>query len=241
MSFDIDAIIFIGFLVATVFLGLFSSYGVKNIKEFAVGDRNFSTATLVATIVATWISGEFFYSNIHETYTNGLYVMWISLGDHIYLFLIGVFFAKRMGEFLGKLSIAEAMGDLFGQRVRVVTAVVGFVSMAGLVGIQLKLTGLLFEHAMGIPSVYGTIIATIIVTLYSSLGGIKSVTFTDVIQFITFGVTIPIVAYVLLRSIENIDIVTNTLATNPAFDYKQVFDFSNPMAMKQLILFLSFF
>ena len=82
--------------------------------------------------------------------------------------------------------------------------------------------------------------ATLIVTMYSALGGIRSVTFTDVIQFFTFGVVIPIIAYVLLTSIDNLDIVADTLSNNPLFDYKRVFDFSNPLAFQQLLLFLLF-
>jgi len=49
MKFDIDSGIFIGFLVANLLLGLFSSCGITSIKEYAVGHRNFSTATIVAT------------------------------------------------------------------------------------------------------------------------------------------------------------------------------------------------
>ncbi len=240
MIFSVDSFIFIGFLVANVIFGLTSGHGVKNIKEYAVGNRNFSTATLVATIVATWVSGEFFYSNIFETYSKGLYAMWIALGDPIYLLTVGLFFAPRMREFLGKLSIADAMGGLYGDRARVITAMASVVGTAGLIGVQLKLAGLIFEYALGIPGVYGIITATLIVTMYSALGGIKSVTFTDVIQFFTFGVVIPIIAYVLLTSIDNLDVVKNTLSTNPLFDYKQVFDFSNPLAFKQLLLFLLF-
>jgi len=96
MIFSVDSFIFIGFLIANVVFGLTSSHGVKSIREYAVGNRNFSTATLVATIVATWVSGEFFYSNIFETYSKGLYAMWIALGDPIYLLTIGLFFAPIM-------------------------------------------------------------------------------------------------------------------------------------------------
>ncbi len=240
MIFSIDSIIFIGFLLANLYFGLSSSHGVKSIKEYAVGNRKFSTATLVATIVATWVSGEFFYSNIFETYSKGLYAMWIALGDPIYLLIIGLVFAPRMKEFLGKLSIADAMGGLFGERVRVITAVASIIGTAGLIGVQLKLAGLIFEYALGIPGVYGIIAATFIVTMYSAIGGIQSVTFTDVIQFFTFGVVIPIIAYVLLTSIDNLDVIKNTVSTSPLFDYRKVFDFSNPLAFKQLLLFLLF-
>lgn len=43
-TFDIDSGIFIGFLLATIILGFASSRGIRNIKEYAVANRNFSTA-----------------------------------------------------------------------------------------------------------------------------------------------------------------------------------------------------
>ena len=53
MTFDLDSLIIIGFLIANLWLGLSSSRGIASVKEYAVGNRNFSTATIVATIVAT--------------------------------------------------------------------------------------------------------------------------------------------------------------------------------------------
>lgn len=237
---NIDAVIFLVFLAVNLVFGLRFSQGISTIREYAVGDRNFSTATIVATIVATWVSGEFFFTNIAETYTHGLHFIWITvLGDFLCLLIIGMFFAPRMGEFLGKLSIAEAMGGLYGERVRIITAIAGFIGTAGLIAIQLKMGGMVFEYAFNLPSIYGIILAALIVVIYSSLGGIKSVTFTDVIQFFTFAVVIPIIAYALLTSIENVDIITNTLTFNPKFNYKEVFDFSNPESLHHL--FLAFF
>lgn len=240
MGYDINTVIFVSFLLITLVLGLSSSFGIKNIKEYAIGDRNFSTATIVATIVATWICGEFFYTTVSETYTNGLYSMWVFVADPLYLLIVGTFFAPRMKEFLGKLSIAEAMGSLFGQKVRIITAMAGFIGAAGLIGLQLKLAGLIFEYALGISNILGIFLAAIIITLYSSLGGIKSVTFTDVIQFFTFGVVVPLIAYVLLISLDDINIVVKTLSNDSLFDYKQVFDFSNDLSIDKLFLFLLF-
>ena len=73
MIASVDTIIFLGFLVVNIVLGLTSSRGIKTIREYAIGDRNFSTATITTTIVATWITGEVFFTTISETYSNGLY------------------------------------------------------------------------------------------------------------------------------------------------------------------------
>ncbi len=75
-------------------------------------------------------------------------------------------------------------------------------------------------------------------TVYSALGGIKSVTFTDIIQFITFYAIIPIVAYTFLNNVDNTDAITYTVLNNPLFDYKKVFDFSNDGNFIYISLFI---
>ena len=239
--FNIDATIFIGFLLANILLGLASSRGIKSIKEYAVGNRNFSTSTIVATIVATWISGEFFFTIVTESYSKGLNFIWVAvLGDFLCVFLVGFFFAPRMGEFLGNLSIAEAMGNLFGERVRIITAIASFVGVSGIIAMQFKIAGIITEYAIGIPSIYGILLAGIIVTLYSALGGIKSVTFTDIIQFITFSTVIPAIAYFILNNLNGTFSITKLISSNPSFDYKKVFDFSNEQSLYHLFLFCFF-
>ena len=228
MNFDINSYIFLTFLAANFIFGLWTSRGVTTLRGYAIGDKNFSTATLVATIVATWVSGSFFMVIMSEIYARGIISMILLVGEFISLILIGAYFAPRMGEFLGKLSIAEAMGDLFGNKVRIVTAVSGFIGVAGVIAVQLKAAGMLFEYALGVKPFYGIIFSGTIITLYSSLGGIKSVTLTDVIQFITFCVIIPLIGYYLFGDIRSSQIIFNTLETNPIFDYKTALSFSNP-------------
>ena len=237
MSGNWEIIIFGGFIIINLVLGLYFSKSVKTIKEYAIGDRDFSTATIVATLVATWITGEFFFGDIVENYNNGIYMMWAGvIGSLIALLSIGIFFAPRLAEFLGSLSIAEAMGGLFGKNVRIITAISGIIAASGMVAVQFKVAGTVFEY-LGVPSKYGILIAGLIITLYSSLGGIKSVTFTDVIQFFTFGTIIPIIGFFILNSLNSLEDVQVVFSTNKLFDLGEVFDFSQPKAFFYLILF----
>ena len=240
MIASVDTIIFLGFLVVNIVLGLTSSRGIKTIREYAIGDRNFSTATIAATIVATWITGEVFFTTISETYSNGLYFIFAAAGDVFGLLFIGFLLAPRMGEFLGKLSIAEAMGELFGSHVRIITAFFGCVGTIGIIAVQLKISGVVFEYCFNIHQYYGVIIGGIIITLYSSLGGIKSVTFTDIIQFFTFGTIIPSIAFFILGTLDNSNAILDTITKNPLFDYNQVFNFTLPKSQYFLFLFLFF-
>jgi len=64
MNFNIDITIVVGFLIATLAVGVLRGGHVSNVREFALGNRNFHTGALVSTIVATWISGSFLFVSI---------------------------------------------------------------------------------------------------------------------------------------------------------------------------------
>jgi Na+/proline symporter len=149
---------------------------------------------------------------------------------------LGPPFSSRIGEFLGNLSIAEAMGNLFGKRVRMITALAAFIGVAGIIAVQLKVAGSIFEHALGFSKIYGILLAGIIITLYSTLGGIKSVTFTDVIQFLTFATVIPAISYFLLTSLDNTPLITDYFTTHTLFDFQTTFNFSQPQNLTYLFL-----
>ena len=142
-----------------------------------------------------------------------------------------------MEEFVGKISIADAMGGLYGNKVRIATAIAGFIGTSGYIAVQFKVIGSLFDYCFNIESAYGVIIGAFIVILYSSFGGIKSVTFTDIIQLLTFGTIIPIIAFFILREIDSFDSVLFTLKNNELFDYKTVFDFTQPKSLYYLFFF----
>jgi Na+/proline symporter len=111
----LDIILFSLFLVINLVLGLVAGRHVKSIRDFSVGNKNFSTATITSTIVATWIGGGCMFYGPQNIYTNGLQSIISFIGTALCLLITGQFLVIRMGEFLDKLSIAEAMGELSEQ------------------------------------------------------------------------------------------------------------------------------
>lgn len=84
MNFNLDMIIVVVFLAINLIAGLYSGRGIKTIKEYAIGTRNFNTATIAATIVATWISGSYFTVSVSQIYRNGIWFVPAALSDIIY-------------------------------------------------------------------------------------------------------------------------------------------------------------
>lgn len=150
-SFNIDSAIVIGFLTITFIVGLVYSTKINTIKDYALGDRNFNTSTLVSTLVATWVSGSLFVLGISETYSKGIIFILINVIGNLVSFVIVAFvFAPRMSEFLGTVSVASAMHSLYGKEVRIITAICGIISVAGYIAVQFKINAVVFGYFLGI-------------------------------------------------------------------------------------------
>ncbi|AVP87832.1 hypothetical protein phytr_9020 [Candidatus Phycorickettsia trachydisci] len=239
---NLDLVLFSAFLILSLFLGIISSKKVTNISEYAIGNRDFSTATMVATLIATWVGSSFVSYGIIETYRRGIYFLIPAAIDASLLFFIGWIFAPRMGEFLGKISIAESMGELFGQRSRMATVAFSLIRSIGSLAVQFKVAAKIMELIFGTSGEYATIMSAVIVITYSTLGGIRAVTFTDIIQFFTFGCVMPIITIVVWQALGegNGTMVWNTITTSPLFDYKLAFNLNNPGFYEMLAMCMVF-
>jgi Na+/proline symporter/signal transduction histidine kinase len=240
MSFNIDSAIFISFLVLNLVVGLWYSKGTKTMKEYAIGNRDFSTATLAATLVATWISGSFFTTSVSETYKEGLWFFFAALGEVGALSITAIFLAPRIKEFFDSLSVAEVMGKLYGEKIRIVTAICSIAQSVGMTSLQIKVFSTIFSHFLSLSNVAATLISSFVVITYSAVGGIRSVTFTDVIQFLTFGLCIPIFAIFVWQVFGDTKLIMDVFQTNPAFDYREVFNYNNAKFLPSLFLFFYF-
>ena len=217
--------------------GFYSGRGIKTIKEYKVGDRNFGTANIDATINATWISGNFFTVCISQTYKEGVWFLPAALGDVPSLIIIGYVFAPIMKEFFGSLLVAETMGNLYGRNIRLITAVS---SIAKVTALQIKVFSTVFSHFFGISSVYATCVSSFVVIFYSAWGGIKAVTFTDVIQFLTFGMFIPLFLLFIWHVFGKAEPIIESLEHNPLLDWKQLIDWQNPNFFPNLVMLFWF-
>ena len=223
LAHPIDISIFVLFLAITLFVGLKYGRSVKTLREYALGGRNFSTPTLAATIVATLVTGSFLTFRPEQIYSNGLFFILLYLSaDFGTLFVTGVVFAKRMKPFLGSTSIAATMGDLYGKQVRTITAIFGTLLSIGFVALQFKAGAKIFSLILGTESTHTAIIAASVVIIYSAFGGIRAVTFTDILQFFTFGTLIPILALMIWEQVSGFDAVMHMLATTPQFSPKEL-------------------
>lgn len=199
---QLDLYIVIIYLIGTLFYGLYVGRGVKNINDYALGGSNFSTPILAATIFATYASSSAFFINVTKAYEDGFFKFLATFGQTLSLLFSGYFIGPRMWEFKDKLSVSEIFGELYGTKARIISSIPVFLVAAGLIGIQIKVLSSLLEYFFKFDQLKCVILTASIVTIYSAFGGIRSVTFTDFIQFATFGIAVPLIFIIVWNKLD---------------------------------------
>ena len=57
---NLDMLLFLSFIIINIIIFKYKAKKIKNLKDFAVGNKNLSTAAIIASIIATYASGNYF-------------------------------------------------------------------------------------------------------------------------------------------------------------------------------------
>lgn len=148
-------------------------------------------------LFATWFGSETVFGASSEFLEGGLYeVIEDPFGASLCLLLFGMFFARK----LYRMNLLT-LGDLFKVRYGKTTELVSSVFLAppyvGYIAAQLVAMGLILQVVSGISLWEGVVISSLVVTVYTYIGGMWAVTITDFIQTLIIIAGLVAVAIVL--------------------------------------------
>src|SRR3569832_787499 len=236
----IDILIFAVFFILNIIVGFKYRGKKQSFKEYAIGDKKFSTATLTATLVTTFTSGSVFFVGLEYTYGKGLYYALATLiGATAGILITGRIVGPRMGKFLNNVSLPDALGKLYGRYAQLIAGISCVILSIGYIAVQFKIMAKILAIIFNNESPLIVVIAATIVTLYSLSGGVKAVTFTDILQFFTFGTLLPVLALTIWNHLHDQNQVMYMLRTNPLFSLKEVIGWS-PEFLGTLALMIYF-
>jgi len=100
-----------------------------------------------------------------------------------------------MGQYANAISVGDIMEVHYGRVAKIFAGVFGFVLCAGILGAQVGAIGYVFNLFIGIDRLWGILLGCGIVITYATIGGMRSVIWTDIAQFVILGVGIPMALY----------------------------------------------
>ena len=187
----IDWIVLAGYLVFTTVLGAKLAGRQATIRDFFLGGRKLPWPAVAGSIIATEISAVTFLGAPAIVFAAGgnFTYLQLALGAILARIIIGIWFVPAFYE-REIYSPYDYMGNRLGVQVRSVTT--GLFMVGAILGqsVRVLLTALVLELMTGWPLGVSIWVIGLIAVAWTLLGGITTVIWTDVVQFIVFVVGI---------------------------------------------------
>jgi SSS family solute:Na+ symporter len=185
------------YIAVNLYVGYLLGKKVDSADDFFLGDRSTPWWAIGISVLGTYVSALTFLGAPAWAYTEGLSVIAIHLNYPLVIFVVVTFFLPFFYN-SGVASIYEYQERRFGTTSRTVIASIFLVSQALTSAAVLYATALVLEFITGVSVEVAILVVTLVALVYTAMGGITAVIWTDVIQAAILLVGGVIIAYALL-------------------------------------------
>ncbi len=238
---SLDYSIIIGFFILSLAIGIWASKSAgKNSAEFFLSGRNMPWWLLGVSMVATTFAADtpgLVTELVRKNGVSGNWVWWAMLLTG----MLTVFFYAKLWrksgittdlEFYELRYSGKTAGFLRGFRAIYLGVIFNIITMAGVCLAGAKIANILLGISQGEMLLY----SSIIVVIYSSLGGLKGVLLTDFVQFLIAMIG-SVWATVYIVNLPEINGLSNLLShPNVSGKLAMLPDFSNTEALITLFI-----
>jgi Na+/proline symporter/signal transduction histidine kinase len=226
-----DLSIVASYLVICLVIGLYRSKKIKTPRQFALGYQNISTTILISVIFASSVGGGTLLGDAENLYLFGLIFLVGRLFIPFCWLLAAKIYSPNIGKFNDCMSVSQIMFKLYGFSGRWITNIATIIIGMGALVAQALAVGYIFHYFLGINVVYGMLISYGILTIYTALGGIRSVIITEAFQFGIFFFIIPASYAIILTDIGGLSTLVKV---------STIFDSSLEYSTKNIVFLASF-
>ncbi len=169
------------YLLVMLGIGYWSSKRIKSNDDFVVAGRRLGPLLMAGTLAATEIGGGSSLGVVEKAYGNwGLSASWYVIAMGIAFIILSLVAPKfRKAEVK---TVPEYFRRRYGKTSGLITSVIMMIPLIGLTAIQFIASATVLSIMLGINYKLAVTIVAIIITIYSIMGGLWSVTLTDFVQ-----------------------------------------------------------
>ena len=184
-TYEYGTVVLIGLAVYMVILlaiGWWASRRVESEADYLVAGRRLGVVLGTGALIATWFGAGTTMGAAGAAYIFGNQgVLFDPYGAAMCLLIVGFFFARlvRRGRYL---TMVDLFGLRYGRHMGMASAIALVIAEMGWVGALLVGFGTIIEFFTGVPLGWGIGIATVVLVIYTYLGGMWALTLTDALQ-----------------------------------------------------------
>ncbi|MFO0954038.1 MAG: sodium/solute symporter [Isosphaeraceae bacterium] len=195
----IDVAVFVAYLTASVAIGAVFFREKESLSEYFLAGRSMGRVVIAMTILASLFSGISFLAGPSEGYQYGLAFFFVNLGFFVAtpitnLLILPFFYQARF------FTAYQYLEERFSVQVRTLASASFILRVLLWLALATYAPALALEQATGLPLWFTIICTGVLTTFYTTLGGMKAVIWTDVMQLVVlFGGQLVILLTALWR------------------------------------------
>ena len=185
MLTPLDLSIISAYFIVVIFVGIFYGRREKGIGDFILGGKQVPWFAVLCSIVATEISAVTFLATPAVGFNENLNYLQFGFGSIVarvfvaYVFLTA-FYAIRC------YTIYQYLDFRFGPRTHYCATIIFFITRILGSSVRLLIASVAFSILLDVSFIFALILCTTTTVLYTSIGGIKAVIASDIVQVVVF-------------------------------------------------------
>jgi solute:Na+ symporter, SSS family len=205
------------YLVITLVIGFAATLLIKGARDFLLASRQLPFIISSMALFALWYGSETVFGASAEFMENGLIgVIEDPFGGFLCLVLFGLFLVRPLYR-RNLVTLGDLFREAYGPRVELVSSFFMILTFVGYIAAQLIALGILFEIVFGMDPVTGRLLSAVIVTAYTTAGGMWAVSITDFVQSLVIMSALAVLCFYLSGTVDST--VTFTPPRENFFDF----------------------
>ncbi|MEW5900946.1 MAG: hypothetical protein AB1715_05740, partial [Acidobacteriota bacterium] len=171
--------IILAYLLILTALNFVRAKRIKSQEDFMVAGRSLKWQVMVFTLICTWIGSGTFISGAEFASKAGISAIWLAAGAWVGIVVI-YFLAAKIHTF-GQYTVGDVLEVRYGPAARVFGSIALILSFVSIVSYQFVAGGFILNVVTDgkISEPLGTVIAAVFVILFTALGGMIAIAYTD--------------------------------------------------------------
>lgn len=209
-------LIFIGYFAVVFGIGWYSLQATSDEQDYWIAGGELGWAVGGATLAATHTSAGTFIGTIGIIHTVGWSFGWLVLSIPLAYWFVAAVLAPRFTR-VRELTLPAFVGRrYYSKAARAVAAVIVLVATVVFIQAQVVAGGLVANIVFGLSTTKGMILFTVVLILYTVVGGMIAVAYTDFLQLIIMFIGAAVSLPLALRHLDGLgSMLTYAEAMNP--------------------------
>jgi len=179
----LDLFVVLIYAAAMLILGYYGMRKAKTNEDFLVAGRNLGPSLYMGTMAATVLGGASTVGTVRLGYVHGISGFWLCAALGCGIVALNLFLAKPLLK-LKIYTVTQVLEKRYNPMARSASAII-MLAYALMIGVTSILAiGTVLQVLFGLPFWISVLLGGGVVVIYSAIGGMWSLTLTDIVQFV---------------------------------------------------------